>query len=327
MRTMRYRAMRRRQQTRRRILSWLFLLISVIGLSDAASSVETAGTERTIILRADSPERRINSQDIRLSIEGRSANVVSVMDAADAYLSIALVIDTGPNQAAVLDREKQLASSLIAQFNSGTDFIVISARRQTTKIVDTTDGQVAIDSVHALTNETGKKSLIPLYRAVAMAIDELSVHPGIRALVVIAEGNDFGSGIRYKQLRASAQAQHISVSTALVAAHSTRGSKAILSFGWDLQSLAWDTAGVFVENDRKTHRVVDRLTRTVRSLRLIKFGIEDLPPGRYRVSISASSVGRLHAQKAIVIGGAVDRLIVRPGATGCVEIPRHQTQA
>lgn len=294
--------MLRAQKTRYTNLNRFFLLISLIVFSATASAVQTAGTEHTIVLRADSPERRINPRDFSVLLEGRRANVLSLKDSSETHLSIALVIDTGPNQSGVLDREKQLASFLISQFaDSGADFVVISAGHGTAKVADTSDGQAAIISIQRLTTETGKKSLIPLYRAVALAIDELSRRSGMRVLIVAAEGNDFGSDVRYKQLRAAAQAQHVSVTTALVAAHSTRGSKAILSYGWDLQSLAGDTAGIFVDNDRNTRRAVDRLTRMIKSLRLVTFEVDDLSPGRYRVSTSARSAGRLHAQKAIVI--------------------------
>lgn len=294
--------------TRQNALCWLFLLFSFGGLSGTTHAVMTSNAERTIVLRADSPERSINPQEFELSLEHRRANVVSVRDSSEAHLTMALVIDTGPNQSKVLEREKQLASSLVTQFaDSPTQFVVVRGGYAAKKVADTSESQVAIEGIDTLTSETGKKSLIPIYKAIALAIGELSLRPGIRVLIVIAEGNDSGSGIRYKQLRASAQAQHISVTTALVASHSTRGSKAILSYGWDLQSLAGDTAGIFVDNDRNTRRVTDRLTRMIRSLRLVTFEFEGPSPGSYRVSTSASSVGRLHAQKFIVIEGVGGR--------------------
>lgn len=298
-------------QTRCNVLVWVVLLTSCGGSSVAASAAKTADAGHAIVLRGDSPERRINPQDFELSIGGRHATVLSVMDSSEAHLSIALVIDAGRNQYAVLEREKQLASCLITEFSdSPTAFIVVRGGHRAAKIVDTFKSQVAIDAVNALATDTGKKSLIPIYQAVALAIDELSSHAGIRVLIVVAEGNDFRSGISYKQLLANAEEQHVSITTALVADHSTRGSKAIFSYGWDLESLAGDTAGIFVENDRNTSRVVSRLTRMIGSLRLVTFEVDSLLPGRHRVSTSSSSVGRLHSQKAIVIENAGDQFIL-----------------
>jgi hypothetical protein len=160
-----------------------------------------------------------------------------------------------------------------------------------------------MSSLQALSTETGKKSQIPVYKAVALAIEELSLRPGIRVLMIIAEGNDSGSGISYKELRASAQAQHVAVMTVLVADHSARGSKAILRYGWDLQSLASDTGGIFLDNDRNTSRTLKRLTQTIRSLRLVTFEIDGVSLGRHRLHTSSNSVGRLHAQREVFIVG------------------------
>jgi len=227
------------------------------------------------------------------------------MDASEAPMSIGLVIDAGPNQLTVLNREKELASSLIAEISdTKTEFIVIRAGFLAATLANTSTGSIAMSSIQGISAEPGQKSQIPVYRAVALAIEELSLRPGIRVLIIMAEGNDSGSGISYKQLRASAQAQHVSVMTALVADHSTRGSKAILSYGWFLDSLTADTAGVFVDNDRNTPRVVKRLTQAIRSLRLVTFEIDGVSLGRHKMRTSSNSAARLHAQKGLFIGGS-----------------------
>lgn len=292
------------RQNRCAILGWLLLLIGLGSSFVAASVAKADALQQSMILRADSPTREIDPRDLGITTEGRQGKVVSVMDASEAPRNIALVVDAGPNQSGVLNREKELASSLIAEFSDAkTEFIVIRAGYQAINMTTTSAGPVAMSSIRALSAETEKKSQIPIYKAVALAIEELSLRPGIRALIIIAEGNDSRSGIGYKQLRASAQAQHVSVMTALVADHSTRGSKAILSYGWDLQSLVGDTAGVFIDNDRNTPRAVKRLTQAIRSLRLVTFEIDGVSLGRHRMHTSSNSVGRLHAQKDVIIGG------------------------
>jgi len=293
------------RQNRCAILVWLLLLVGFGSSSAAASVTETKDDLHSAVLRADSPDREVGPPDLAITAEGRRGSIVSVMDTSEAPLSIALVIDAGPNQSGVLNREKELASSLIAEFSDAkTEFIVMRAGYQATTIATTSSGAIAISSLEPLSVETEKKSRIPIYKAVALAIEQLSSRSGIRAVIIIAEGNDSGSGTSYKQLRASAQAQHVSVMTALVADHSTRGSKAILSYGWDLQSLAGDTAGIFVDNDRNTPRVVKRLSQGIRSLRLVSFEIDGVSIGRHRMHTSSNSAGRLHAQRGVFIGGS-----------------------
>jgi|SRR5581483_2149047 len=290
--------------TRRATVFCLLLLISLGASSVAASVAKTDELQHSVVLRADSPNREIDPRDLGITAEGRRASVVSVTDASEAPMSIALVMDAGPNQSAVLNREKEIASSLIAGLSdTTTDFIVIRAGYQAANIATGSVGSITMSSLQALTAETGKKSQMPVYKAVALAIEELSLRPGIRVLMIIAEGNDSRSGISYKQLRASAQAQHVSVMTVLVADHSARGSKSVLRYGWDLQSLASDTAGVFLDNDRNISRTLKRLTEAIRSLRLVTFEIDGVALGRHRLHTSSNSVGRLHAQKDVFISG------------------------
>lgn len=288
----------------RRATLFCLLLISVGSLSVAASAAKTNDLQHSIVLRTDSPNREIAPRDLGITADGRRGSIVSVVDASETPLSIALVIDAGPDQFAALNREKLLASSLIAEFSdTTTEFIVIRAGDQATNIAAGSVGSIALSSLQALSVETGHKSQIPIYKAVVLAIDELSLRPGIRVLVILAEGNDSRSGIGYKQLRASAQAQHVAVLTVLVADHSARGSKATLRYGWDLRSLAGDTAGAFVDNDRNTPRLVNRLAQTIRSLRLVTFELEGVSPGQHRMHTSSNSVARLHAQKEVFVVG------------------------
>jgi hypothetical protein len=292
------------KRNRRATLIGFLLFISLGSSSVAAVVAKTDNLQHSITLRADSPNRAINPRDLGITAEKRRANIVSVMDASEAPMSIALVMDAGPNQSAVLNREKELASSLIAEFSdTTTDFIVIRAGYQATNLVTRSVGSIAMSSLQALTAEIGKKSEIPVYTAVALAIEDLSLRPGIRVVMIIAEGNDSRSGISYKQLRASAQAQHVAVMTVLVADHSARGSKATLRYGWDLRSLASDTGAIFLDNDRNASRTLKRLTEGIRSLRLVSFEIDGVSIGRHRMHTSSNSVGRMHAQKEVFIGG------------------------
>ena len=289
------------RQNRLPELLWLL----VLGLCSSwltANAGEINQTEHVVVLRADSPERRIDPQNLEISVEKRAARVKSVVDKSEVRTSIAFVIDMGPDQVKVMDREKALASSLIARFSdSTTDFIVVRAGNRP-QLMATGSAQAATDAIKTMTPETGKKSEIPIYDAMMVATNELSGHPGIRVLVVIAEGNDSGSTASYRQVRATAEAHHIAGMTALVTHHSTRGTKAILRYGWELRELAGDTAGLFIENDKHTDRAVDRLQRGIQSLHLVTFEIDGLAAGRHKISVASKSAGRLHGQRAIVVG-------------------------
>ena len=288
-----------------------FLWLLFVGLGSSwftANAVRTNHTQHTIVVRMESPDRQISPQDLKISADGRSARIASVIGGYEAHISISLVIDAGPDQPKVLGREKDLAASLIAGFSDATtDFIVTRAGYRPTHVAATSESSVAINSVLALNAETGKKSDIPIYDAMALGIQELSGRPGIRVLVVIAEGNDHGSSVNYKQLRASAETHHVSCLTAIVADHGIRGPKSILRYGRDLEELAGDTAGIFIENDRKVDRMASRVERMIKSLRVVTFDIDGLTSGRHEISVVSHSAGRLHAQHAIVLSHINDQ--------------------
>ena len=261
---------------------------------------DTGRTKQTIVVRVDRSDRKVLPSEVELKTEGQRVHALSVSDPSTIPVNVAIVIDAGPNQAAVLNREKNLAVSILNAISvPANKFLVVRAGYQCTTYPATSDKSEATRLVEALTTETGKKSEIPIYEAMASAIGELSKLPGIRVLIVIAEGNDDGSTMGFKALRALVEAQYVTCLVALVDDHPTRGSKSILRYGWSLQDLASDTAGAFVENSKKVERTATRFGGMVASLRLITFEITGPLPGRHRVSVSSTSRLRLHAQKAI----------------------------
>ncbi len=177
------------QRIRAPILFLLGLLISFTGPVSADVS-RRDDLQHIIVLRADSPDRKIDPQDLGIAAEERRGSVLSVMDASEIPMNIALVIDAGPNQSEVLNREKETASSLVAEFaDMKVEFIAIRAGHQATTIATTSSGPAIMSSIQAINTETGDKSQIPIFEAVALAIRQLSLHSGIRALMIIAEGN------------------------------------------------------------------------------------------------------------------------------------------
>ncbi len=259
-------------------------------------------TTQTIIVRAAPSDAKVTGSEVEVNIAGKNLQALTVLDPATTPVSIALVIDAGPDQTAVINREKELAVSILNAISVPVNkLLVVRAGHERAVYPATSDKAEAIRLIETLATEPGKKSEIPIYDAMASAVDELARLPGTRILTVIAEGNDYSSSIGYKKLRDLVQAQHVTCFIALVDHHPTRGTKAILRYGWGLQDLANDTAGVFVENSRKVVGTSARLNQLISSLRLVTFEIANLPPGRYRVSASSTSGLRLRSQKWLVV--------------------------
>ncbi len=64
--------------------------------------------------------------------------------------------------------------------------------------------------------------------------------------------------------------------------------------------MAENTAGIFIENEKKINKAADRIETAIKSLRLVTFEMDGLTDGQHKISVSSTSGGRLHAQRAIV---------------------------
>lgn len=278
--------------------SGILLLSGLSGFSGHVYSAETS-VKTSIVVRADSPDRTVSPGNVAVATGSYRADVLSVIDTIAQPPTIALVIDVGPNQTKVLDREKAIASRFITTFSKeNASFLIVRAGFRPSMQADDNP----LQSVNQLTTEPGKGAKIAIYDAVALALKQLSERDGMRVVVVIAEGNDFGSRIRYRNLRMLAMARHASVMTTLVADHPVVGSRGIYSYGWDLRDLSSKTAGISIVNDRNPDRAVRMLSLAIRSLRVLSLSATDVPPGRYKVHIVSETTGRLHAQKQICVG-------------------------
>ncbi len=287
---------------RQRFTLFSSLLLASLGFFAQPTHAIEASINPKIVIRVDSPGRKIEQPRLTVHAGRHQANILSVRDTNEAPLTIALVIDVGSNQVWALGREKELASGLISDFSDrNTSFLLIRAGFRPAAI----SSADPLSSVQQLTTEASRKAKTRIYDGMALALQELSHRPGMRVLVVIAEGNDSGSHISYKRLHEYALAQHTSVMTAVVADHSTHGTKAIYIYGWNLQDISNKTAGISIDNERHTARALSKLTNAIRSLRVVSLSVEDLPPGLYKAHLSADGVGRVHAQKQICVGGAV----------------------
>lgn len=194
--------------------------------------------------------------------------------------NIAIVIDAGPDQAKVLQKEKDLAIALINELAGvGTSFTIVSAGTSSKTEARELAQSVAIEQIREITGDSGEKRNVAVYDAIGSAIRQISGEAGLRVVIFIGEGNDGGSRMRHVELRGLAESSQIAFLAALVADHSLRGTKAILRYRWNLRELASDTAGIFPEN-QSTPKAARQLTESIQGLRLIALEMPSLQSGR-----------------------------------------------
>jgi hypothetical protein len=268
----------------------------------AASRTTKADSQQySFVARVDAKNAGLTSSEVVVKIGNVSTAATAIKASPDIPRNIAIVVDAGPDQAKVLPKEKGLAIALINELASmGTSFTIVSAGTSSKTQAATLDRSVAIEHIREIAGNSGEKTNVAIYDAICSAVRQISVDSGLHVIIFIGEGNDGGSRLRYAELRNLAESNQIAFFAALVADHSLHGTKSILRYGWYLRELTSDTAGIFLEN-KKTPKATQRLSESVKGLRLIAFDLPPHQPGRYKISVSARRGRRLHAQKAIVI--------------------------
>ena len=108
--------------------------------------------------------------------------------------------------------------------------------------------QIAVDTEN---DESGRTRL---YDAIAAGIKRLETRndSGSKVLVIIGEGNDFGSSLKYDEVKRLAQSAHVQCFALLVADHNLMEGR-VRHFGFYLYNLARTTkgAGYDIEASRK----------------------------------------------------------------------------
>jgi hypothetical protein len=278
------------------------VLATIIAVLVALPGTTKAGSEQySVIARVDVTSAGLTASDIVVRVEDASMPATGFQASPDVPRNVAIVIDAGPDQARVMSREKELAIALINELSDpSTSFTIASAGILSKLDATTPDRSAATQQVREVAVANGQQKNVFIYDAIGLAIGRLSLTPGLRIVIFIGEGNDGGSRLRYADLRSLAESNHIACLAALVADHSLRGAKGILRYGWNLQELTSDTAGIFLEN-QKTPTATRRLIESVRALRLVTFDMSAGQSGRYKISISSNRGRRLKAQKVIAI--------------------------
>jgi hypothetical protein len=278
------------------------VVATIFAVLVAAHGTTKADSQQySIVARVDANSAGLISHDVVVRVDSVSVPATAINATPNIPRNIAMVIDAGPDQAKVLSKEKDLAIALIDELSdAGTGFLIASVGTSSQMQAMTLNRSVAIGHIREITESNGEKTNVPIYDAIGLAIRQISLSPGLRVVIFIGEGNDGGSRLRYAELRGLAESNHIACFAALIADHSLRGAKSILRYGWNLQELASDTAGLFLEN-QKTPKATRRLAESVRGLRLITFEMPSRHSGRSKISVLSPRGTRLRAQKAIGI--------------------------
>lgn len=267
-----------------------------------ASMTTGADDQHSIVARVDPKSAGLTPRQVAVRVGDITVPATAIRATPEIPRNVAIVMDAGPDQSNVLSKEKELAVALINEMSdSGTSFTIASAGVLPKVQVPTPERSIAMGHIRDITADSGsRKTNIPIYDAIGLTIQKVSVTPGLRIVIFIGEGNDGASKLRYAELRNLAESNQIAFLAALVADHSLRGTKSILRYGRNLQELTSDTAGIFLEN-QKTPKAVGRLTESIRNLRLIALDMPSRQPGRFKISVSTLQGKRLRAQKHVVI--------------------------
>ena len=262
---------------------------------------KTDDRQYAVVALVDAKSEGLTLGEVVIKVGSTSVRATAIKASPEIPRNLAIVVDAGPDQERVLSREKALAVALINELSdAGTSFTIARAAISPKTEEPTLDRRLAIEHIRDLAGDSGEKRNVAVYDALGSTIRQMSLTPGLGVVIFIGEGNDGGSSLGYAELRSLAESNHIACFAALIADHSLRGTKSILTYGWNLRELAGDTAGKFLENP-KTPNATRRLSESVRRLRLIAFEIPFHRSGRYKISVSSLRGKALLAQKSILI--------------------------
>lgn len=258
------------------------------------------GRENTIVARLLRANDGGVPTDLMIKSEGRSARA-SFQDLNKTSTEVAIILDGGPSQAQVLDREKDLAISIVNGLSDrGGNFIVGRVGLAGRLFPKTKDRTVAVRTIQEISGDAGKRTDVAIYDLLGSAIHEMTDGPATHILIFIGGGKDLGSRSSYKELRNLAEANHVACFVLLVADRSHRGPRSMLSHGWWMRELADETAGIFLENE-KTAKAMEKVSENIRALRLVIFEMDYKESGRHEIKLKSTPRLRIRVQKAVFV--------------------------
>jgi hypothetical protein len=163
-------------------------------------------------------------------------------------LSLGVLIDTSAHQKKVIEFERQAINAIAGRFESAaTESFVFTYADKVELLQDWSPLETGLKTISTrieLDIEGGKGGRTLLNDALSAGLLKLEAKGGsdAKALIVIGEGNDWGSAARYSQIKKLAKSRHVQCFALLIADHDLMGGR-VRHFGFDVDDLAWSTKG------------------------------------------------------------------------------------
>lgn len=283
----------------------LAMILSVLSAPRSLGGQE--GSQRTVGLIVHTTDERGNAvsptslHDVEVTERGEKLQIVQVPRNTEPK-QIALVIDSNFNQEKVLPLEQETAVSLLSKFEKrDAQALVMSYGAEIHSSGELTGEWNRLEdftrSIQADEDKRNVKAL--LFDALERAVKNLGGGAGTKALVLFAEGNDYGSSVGWKSVARLAQQNHVACYVVLFADHTFYGPRALRRYGWDLVELAPKTGGKLWEagnNSRKAEKIGQEIIAQIASQSVL----EVLPSAHrggafHRIKVTAAG-RRLEAQ-------------------------------
>lgn len=177
---------------------------------------------------------------------------------SEPKLAVGVLVDTSLHQQNVGEFERQAIDSIAQQLDGvATDTFLFTYSDRVKLLQDWSPPAIGLKAASPqiqLERGENKHPATLLYDAINAALLKLGAQPGSssRVLIVIGEGNDAGSSVKYSQIRKLARSNHVQCFALLVADHNLIGGR-VRHYGWYLYDLASATrgAGYDIEHSHK----------------------------------------------------------------------------
>lgn len=177
---------------------------------------------------------------------------------SERRVKVGVLVDTSLHQKKVIEFQRQAVDSIAEELGGvAADTFLFTYSDRLTLLQDWSPVTVGLKTASPLIRLDGQENKHPatlLVDAINAALLKLGAQPedGLKALIVIGEGNDARSSVKYSQVKKLARSNHVQCFALLIADHNLMGGR-VRHFGWDLYDLASATkgAGYDIEHSRK----------------------------------------------------------------------------
>lgn len=203
--------------------------------------------------------------------EAGACAVLFAQDKAQAEtkprVSLGVLIDTSGHQKKVIEFEREVLNSIADGFAGvTTESFVLTYADKVETLQDWSPLDTGLRRISArieLDEKSGKNQRTLLYDALYVGLLKLDNENSAnsKALIIIGEGNDSGSHLRFAQLKQMAKSNHVQCFVLLVADHNLMGGR-VRHFGFNLYDLASATKGKAYDIER-SRKNLDKAIRDV----------------------------------------------------------------